>query len=131
MLVNKPSGGFFEKCKCGRDSPCALIHRLLSKWEIIMWVLLLLVVVRTAEQLLLKEGLGQTPFKSRATVSSASFHQKIKMQPCSGKGLLEKDAVDRRLGLDLGHLISSVSMSNKGTRYVCYPSREDRCINNL
>lgn len=58
-----------------------------------------------AEQLLLKEGLGQTPFKSRATVSSASFHQKIKIQPCSGKGLLEKDAVDRRLGLDLGHLI--------------------------
>lgn len=106
MLVNNPSGlFFFEKCKCRRASPCSLIHRLLSKWGIIMWVLLLLAVVRMAEQLLLEERLGQMSFKSRATVSSASFHQKIKIQPCSGKGLLEKDAVDRRLGLNLGHLI--------------------------
>lgn len=54
MLANNPSGGF-EKYKCRRAGPCSLIHQLLGKWGIIMWVLLLLVVVRTAEQLL-EEG---------------------------------------------------------------------------
>lgn len=39
----------------GETSPCPLIQQLLSERGIIMWVLLLL-VVRMAEQLLLKEG---------------------------------------------------------------------------
>ena len=47
-------------------------------------------------------------FKSRATVSSTSFHQKIKIQLCSGKGLLERDAVDKatRSGFGPPHLQS-------------------------
>lgn len=74
-------------------------------------------------------------FKSRATVSSASFHQKIKVQPHRGKVLLDRHATDRQLTWDLGHLICKgrwrVPVSNTGTRCPFHPSRQEHCRNNL
>lgn len=54
----------------------------------------------------------------RATVSSAASHQRIKVQPCSGKGLLERGAMARQLDLGLGH------QSDEGMCHAFAPDRK-------